>query len=285
MEISKLDVPRQTYQSLCHSPVLGGIRERIKQGPLASDLEAYEQKLKDEGFAIFTGHLRLRLLADLGDWMKERGPALQQLDRLLVDEFLKYRHQKLRPRLDYVIGLRRLLELIQPEPPIPPLGDPCRVREFAQYLQQERGLAQATIADYVATVREFVTECRARDRADFDFLQPCDVTNFVRRKASRVSSARAKHVVTGLRSFLRFLLQRGALHRDLAASVPTVASWSLSALPRFISPQDVQKVIDSCDCTRPGGLRDRAVLLPLARLGLRGGEIMGDYLLDTGVVL
>jgi len=275
MGVSKqLDVPHQIYRSLCHSPVLGGIRERIKQGPLAPHLEAYEQKLKDEGFAIFTGHLRLRLLADLGDWMKERGLALQQLDRFLVDEYLKYRHQKLRPRLDHVIGLRRLLELIQPESPITPPGDPCRVREFAKYLQQERGLAEATIGDYVATVREFVTECCAQDRADFDFLRPSDVTNFVQRKASRVSSARAKHVVTGLRSFLRFLLQRGALHRDLAACVPTVASWSLSGLPRFISAQDVQKVIDSCDCTRPSGLRDRALLLLLARLGLRGGEIM-----------
>ncbi|MHB8655567.1 MAG: tyrosine-type recombinase/integrase [Terriglobia bacterium] len=267
-------MPRQTYQSRCHSPVLDRIRDRVKQGPLAPHLEAYEQKLKDQGFAIFTGHLRLRLLADLGDWMKDRGLALEQLDLLLIDEYLRYRHQKLRPRLDHVIGLRRLLELIQPEPPIPPLGDSCRVREFAQYLQQERGLAEATICTYVATAREFVTECRAQDRADFDFLQATDVTNFVQRKASRVGSARAKHVVTSLRSFLRFLLQRGALHRDLAACAPTVAGWSLSALPRFISPQDVQKVIDSCDCARPGGLRDRALLLLLARLGLRSGEIM-----------
>ena len=206
--------------------------------------------------------------------MKERGLTLQQLDRSLVDEYLKYRHQKLRPSLDYVLGLRRLLELIQPEAPMTPPGDPCRVGEFTQYLQQERGLAEATIDDYVATVREFVTGCCSQDRADFDFLQPSDVTNFVQRKASRVSAARAKHVVTGLRSFLRFLLQRGALHRDLARCVPTVASWSLSALPRFISAQDVQKVIDSCDCTRQGGLRDRALLLLLTRLGLRGGEIM-----------
>ena len=230
MGVSKLDGPRQTCQSLCDLPVLDGIRERIKQGPLAPHLEAYEQKLKDEGFAIFTGLLRLRLLADLGDWMKEHGLALQQLDRPLVDKYLKYRYQKLRPRVDYVIGLRRLLELIQPEPPITPPSDPGPVREFAQHLQQERGLAEATIDDYVATAREFVIECGAQDRTDFDFLQATDVTNFVQRKASRVSPARAKHVVTGLRSFLRFLLQRGALHRDVAVCVPTVAAWSLSAL-------------------------------------------------------
>jgi site-specific recombinase XerD len=288
MGISKLDMPRQTCQSLCDLPVVDGIRKRIKQGPLAPHLEAYEQKLKDEGFAIFTGVLRLRLLADLGDWMKEHGLALQQLDRPLVDKYLKYRYQKLRPRVDYVIGLRRLLELIHPEPPIAPPGDPCPVREFAQYLQQERGLAEETIDDYVAAAREFVIECGAQDRTDFDFLQATDVTNFVQRKASRVSPARAKHVVTGLRSFLRFLLQRGALHRDLAVCVPTVAAWSLSALPRFISPQEVQKVIDSCDCTRPGGLRDRALLLLLARLGLRGGEIirltLDDVEWESGVL-
>ncbi|MGH9397001.1 MAG: site-specific integrase [Terriglobia bacterium] len=206
--------------------------------------------------------------------MKERGLALQQFGQPLVDEYLTYRRQKLRPRHDYATGLRRLLELIQPESRINQPCDSPRVREFAQYLRQERGLAEATIDDYVATVREFVAVCHAQDRADFDFLQPRDVTNFIQRTASRVSSARAKHVVSGLRSFLRFLFQRGALHRGLAACVPTVALWSLSALPRFISAQDVQKVIDSCDCTRPCGLRDRAFLLLLARLGLRGAEIM-----------
>ncbi|MGH9397000.1 MAG: hypothetical protein ACRD18_09155 [Terriglobia bacterium] len=89
--------------------------ERIKRGPLVPHLKAYEQKLKDEGFAIFTGHLWLRLLGDFGDWMKEHELALQQVDRSLVHEYLTFRHQRLRPRRDHLNGLRRLLVLIEPE--------------------------------------------------------------------------------------------------------------------------------------------------------------------------
>jgi site-specific recombinase XerD len=81
-------------------------------------------------------------------------------------------------------------------------------------------------------------------------------------------------MASALRSFLGFLYQHGELATNLAASVPTVASWSLSGLPQFLEPGQVKKLLSSCDSTRPTGMRNYAILLLLARLGLRAGEVV-----------
>jgi integrase/recombinase XerD len=80
-------------------------------------------------------------------------------------------------------------------------------------------------------------------------------------------------VVTTLRSFLRFLQQRGLLSTDLAAAVPGVAGWRLAHLPKALPTEQVERLLASCDRRSPTGRRDFAILMLLARLGLRGGEV------------
>jgi site-specific recombinase XerD len=62
--------------------------------------------------------------------------------------------------------------------------------------------------------------------------------------------------------------------------VPTVPEWKLSALPRYLETDDVERLIASCELSKPCGVRDRAVLLLLARLGLRAGDITAMRLDD-----
>jgi site-specific recombinase XerD len=87
-------------------------------------------------------------------------------------------------------------------------------------------------------------------------------------------------MVTALRSFLRFLLTRGEIEADLAACVPTVASWRLSTVPKYLTPSEVQRLLGTCRRDTPTGRRDYAILLLLARLGLRAGEIVALSLDD-----
>jgi len=87
-------------------------------------------------------------------------------------------------------------------------------------------------------------------------------------------------MVTALRSFFRYLLHRGDVATDLAACVPTVPRWKFSVLPRFLSAESVQRVLDRCDRQTSIGRRNYAILLLLARLGLRAGEVIGLNLED-----
>ena len=87
-------------------------------------------------------------------------------------------------------------------------------------------------------------------------------------------------MTTAVRSFLRFLFQIGELRADLAPSVPTVADWRLSTVPKHLRPEEVRRVLGGCDRKTSAGRRDYAVLLLLARLGLRAGEVVSLQLDD-----
>ncbi len=144
---------------------------------------------------------------------------------------------------------------------------------YARYLRQERGVSETTVDIYLRLLRAFLVEVCAGSRMRFAELTAGQVAQHVLRHARVVSAAHAKLRVTALRSFLRFLHVRGFVTGDLATAVPTVPRWQLSTAPKGIPPESVQRILDACEwCTR-SGRRDYAVLLLLARLGLRAGEV------------
>jgi integrase len=104
-------------------------------------------------------------------------------------------------------------------------------------------------------------------------LTPAAVTGFVRRECGRRSVASAKATVTGMRSLLCFLYLDGQITVPLAGAVPSAAAWQLAALPRAVSAADLARLTESCDRRSAAGRRDLAILVLLARLGLRAGEV------------
>jgi site-specific recombinase XerD len=152
--------------------------------------------------------------------------------------------------------------------------------DFERFLSSERGLSPATLINYLPIVRRFLVERFGGSTLHFDELGAADVHRFIVRHAQRGALGHAKLLVTALRSFLRFLQQRGAIATDLAAAIPGVASWRLSHLPKTLPPEQVERLLASCDRGTPTGRRDYAILLLLARLGLRGGEVVAMALDD-----
>jgi site-specific recombinase XerD len=152
--------------------------------------------------------------------------------------------------------------------------------EFQQYLLQERGLAPATLLNYVPVVEQFLSERFGNETPNVRLLCAPDITKFVVRQAHRLSAVRARLVVTALRSFFRYLRHRGEVSIDLSGCVPTVPNWSLSTLPRFLSTHDVERILKCCNRKNSTGRRNYAILLLLARLGLRAGEVVGLNLDD-----
>ena len=152
---------------------------------------------------------------------------------------------------------------------------------YEQHLRRQQGLATSSIERYGNVVRQFLAQRFGRDGVDLHALRPIDVIEFVRREAQRLQLPAAKCVTNAMRSFLRYAQFRGDVGRELVAAVPAVATWTTTPqLPKAISPEHAQCAIDSCDVGTAIGLRDRAVLLILARLGLRANEIITLQLED-----
>jgi site-specific recombinase XerD len=144
---------------------------------------------------------------------------------------------------------------------------------YEQYLREARALASATIVNYVPFIRDFLEHRFGHGQVRLSGLCAGDVVRFVQRQAPRLHLKRAKLMTTALRSFLHYARYRGELTLDLAAAVPVVANWSMPSIPRAISADHVRQLLASIDRRTAIGRRDYAVLLLLARLGLRASEV------------
>ena len=143
---------------------------------------------------------------------------------------------------------------------------------YASYLAAERGLAQTTVALNVRLVRPFLLQREhERDgRLDLDQLTAAEVRAFV---VAQSRQRPVKRIVSALRSLLGFLHVDGAIGAPLAGAVPSPAGWTLTGLPKALDARQIAAMLASCDLRTATGRRDRAILLLLARLGLRAGEV------------
>ena len=161
-------------------------------------------------------------------------------------------------------------------------------RRYERFLVNERGLSRATVQNYLPIIHTFLAERFVTGAVALGALTVRDVNQFIVRQSQRLSRSRAKLLVTALRSFLRHLHQRGDIPAGLAGALLPVVSWRLSGVPKSLAPEQVEAIIHSCDLRTAAGRRDRAILLLLARLGLRGGEVaamtLDDLDWDAGVV-
>jgi site-specific recombinase XerD len=147
-------------------------------------------------------------------------------------------------------------------------------------LRAERGLCATTVQTYVAVLRQFVTEHAGEAAASVATVSARDVATFVRRHARAASPGRAQLMTTALRAMFRFFFHAGEVPVDLSVAVPTVPDWRLARVPRSLAPEDVERLLIACDQQTATGRRDYAILLLLARLGLRAGEVVALELDD-----
>jgi len=268
--------------------------QRMHEGPLGQYIDSYVTEMCEQGYCQDATESQTRLVSDLSRWMAERKITPQQLTTDQCKIYLRSRAQHRRPKRDDWAALKRLLNLLLrreviPEPWQPTATPVTQLQvEYGQYLRQERALVSSTVHRYVVLAGEFLTDCFGTSPIDLSTLQATDITGFVQRRAATIGSRWAQLMTTALRSFLQFARYRGDLTTDLAACVPTVANWSQSTLPRALPPGQLKLVLASCDRKTAVGRRDYAILLLLARLGLRSSEIIALSLEDldwqTGLI-
>ena len=261
--------------------------ERLRQGPLSEHLDAYAAAVADQGYTHHSIRQQIVVIADFSRWLKKKQIDVQALDSKVVDRFLRLRRRQQRVRRGDPKALQRLLTMLRQigvvKPAQPPVADTAQSRivaEYRRYLLQERGLSPLTLLNYVPVVEQFLAERFHNSAPNFAMLRARHVTGFVLRHAHQLSPVRAGLMVTALRSFFRYLRCRGTITTDLASCVPTVPNWSLSTLPRFLPTDDVERILECCDRKTSVGRRNHAILLLLARLGVRAGEVVGLSLDD-----
>jgi integrase/recombinase XerD len=247
-------------------------------GVLEQYAPRFQEQLRELGYAPRTVMNHLWLMRQVSLWLEEEGLPASALTSQRAAEFLAEHHARGRtwwPRS--LAGLRPLLAclaglgVIVAEPPEPPQNPGAvLVSEFAEYLRAERGLAPSTAASYSLHVTRFLA-CFAPD-GDPGTITPGSVTSAIVAAASGKSAASGHYLVCALRAFLRYCHVRGLAGADVSAAALGVSVRRTSMLPRGLEPAQVAALMASCDRDGPCGRRDYAVIMLLARLGLRAGE-------------
>jgi site-specific recombinase XerD len=285
-------VPSTTFQETIMNEHLfpnPAVRERLQAGPLSTYVDAFAEHLLERGYATWTVKYAMRLLAGLSEWLAQAGWTAANLNEATIEAFLQRRYRSRRPHRDdraiiaaVMAHLREVGALPLPVDPPADNAERARVCEaFRQHLVGQRHLAQPTRRTYVDTVRHFLDWCFGSRPIELRGITAHDVTGFMVDQARRYSAGHTQLIASALRSFLRFLRQTGAIAVDLAQNVPAPARRQLSGLPKFMPAEDVERLVRSVDRTGPQGLRNYAIVLLLARLGLRAGEVAALRLEDV----
>jgi site-specific recombinase XerD len=265
------------------------IRRQIESdrgGPLSAYVKHYITQVQGQGYVPRSVDNQLRLLKLFGRWLGRTHREVHDLTEAVVDDFL---YRKLKGRWPHVAApatLRRLLAMLRQRGATPAAEVQRRTPAqqllcaYERFLVEERNLSNQSIPPLSLFASRFLADQFGNGPLKLSHLRAPDVTAFVQRHIPRHGSSHAKKLVSAVRSFLRYLHYKGKVATDLSLAVPKVACGALSTLPKHLSAAQVQRVLSHCDRSTPMGRRDYAILLLLARLGLRAGEVVGLNLAD-----
>jgi integrase/recombinase XerD len=256
------------------------------RGPLEPYVAGFADELARLGYTRCSAEQHVCFIAHLDRWLAAQRLGVGDLNAAVVDRYLaerraagyvNYRSGKaMRPLLTY---LDHLGALPREERRVDPVS--ALLERYRSYLLRERGLMSGTARCYLDAVKPFLTSRLRGEELDVAGLTAADVTGYVVTNCPGRPQGTAKLTVTTLRSLLTFLHVEGVVTEPLAGAVPAVAGWRLSGLPRALEPEQMRRLLASCDRRRGLGRRDYAILLLLSRLGLRAGEVAALALDDV----
>lgn len=252
---------------------------RLREGPFGAHLELFSARLLAEGHCQQSAWRNIRIVDDFGRWLTRNSGAVGDIDEATVDRYMGFRARYRRPfcgdraALNRFLAVLREADLIAPQRPPHLSAHEQVVADFRHYLREQGGFAPRTIITHLPTLRRFLAEHCKHGTRGFSRLAAADIVSFVAHHAPHQSTCSTRRMCWTLRSFLRYLRYKDLIWIDLASAVPPVRTWRFASLPRYLAPGEVQKVLDAIDRSTSLGRRDYAVLVLLARLGLRASEV------------
>lgn len=257
---------------------------RVKvEGPLAPYADRLAVWLLARGYTDLSVAELLRLLGHLSRWLVSTGVEASGLDASAVEEYCRARRAEGRTARRMPASLGCLLEFLRSEGLAPAAPAPVAVLarsedeellgRYREYLAVERGLVDKVVRPWVGVAESFMTGHPGLGSGTV--ITAVEVTAFCVAELPRRGGASARNLAAALRSFLRFAHVEGVVAAPLAQAVPSVSNRKGTALPRGVNAEIVARLLASCDRDTPVGRRNYAMLLVLARLGLRAGEVVG----------
>jgi site-specific recombinase XerD len=258
----------------------------LDPGPLSSWIDHFAADLAAQGYTPLTIEGYTASARHFAAWLSIAGISIDVIDDDVVRRFAEHRcrcsggRQWLRISSRYSHRAGRFVVFLQKagvaRPPLKVTSPYPVLDDYESWLRVHRGLSERTIARHLRLLYKLLPELGTKT-LDYDATRIRDV---IREWRGRTGPADLRTITSALRSYLRYLAGVGLCRPNLDHAIPPVLQWRLSSLPRYLAAADVERVITSCDQLTRGRLRDRAILLLLARLGLRAGDVAGLRLND-----
>ena len=254
----------------------------LRAGPSGPYLDGFARSLDRGGYEPSVAVRYLRAAAHIGHVTQEQGATLANMDLLAFSRHLQNcrcsRPKGGRRNHHTVYGARRYREYLvtigvckDDDAPENQNTDSAMIIDYRRWLRKHRGAAESTVKLYSRDAYNLLISL-GDDSARWNAKI---VRDYFMDRAIKCGAGTAEKLTTGLRAFLRYLSARGQCQADLDQAVPTFASWRLARLPRYLTVEQVDSLIAACDGSSPARRRDKAIILLLARLGLRAGDVAG----------
>jgi integrase len=261
---------------------------RFQQSLLQPHLSDLAARLQQQGYSHNVIRAYLSSAEKFGRWLLVSNLNASDVNDNLIARYIEEAVR--RPRADSApqhddgksrTGLVHLVRMLRDKQVIPdvPVALPSTAAErwlmaFEQHLVQVVGAAFNTRKKYVSLAKRFVGQQFGDGPVDWGLLQADHVAAFVTREAETKRGFGRKAAPVAIRAVLRFLVYSGDIRAGLEAAVPTIRNWKHAALPRHITAGDLDRVLDSFRDASPRSRRNLAILLLLARLGIRANEVV-----------
>jgi integrase/recombinase XerD len=267
-----------------------GIETRHNAEWLASQLQEFMKRLKEQGYTSSTICRYTKTAERFRDAIEQRGLYVEDLDgptiECLQEAVLKETPKNIRTFalyhlerfIDHLIGTGVIVQPAQPEKE-PTALDRLR-EEYDAYLRKQRGLRDSSINHCMSFLKRFMTFRFGEALGDLNSITPEDILAFICKLKAGSIAYRAKSMPSHLRNLFKFLFWSGKTKLNLANCIPRVAHPQPTNLPRYLGPDDVQRLIDAVRTDDAIGRRNYAMMLLLARLGLRATEVIAIQLDD-----
>jgi len=262
-------------------------------GPLSFHVEGFREAMRRRGHTSLTIRDLVRVFAKLDAWLLAEGIGCDELTVETVERFAGWRRGCGATTYFTVRGLDPLIGFLRSEGAAPVLPTPERstpvevlLDRYRRFLIDERGLFPRSVMQCMLVADRFMRDHNVTSLAD---LTARDVRAFIDAQPAGWAPCTLDHVLWSLRSFLKFLFLDGDTTTALADGVPFMRTYAAAGLPEPLTLEASRALVNSCDRSTPTGLRDRAMLMLMCRLGMRAGEVvrlrLDDLLWRSGEIV